>query len=210
MDEGKFAAYAASEGRRYSRLSDGILGFQTKKNRMHPFGRDWSAVGFGGASRTTGWFQKKNRCIRLLGLLVCAVGGWLSHLAGGRDYLWGRSRRVRFMGRRHADPVGVDRVLAAMFSVSGTGSRWRRIIWKHRSSHWRASTEPWKPGENQRLSGEHRQTELKGEIERQRQAVAILRDSEYRFRNLSQATAGRRFLVDVEAAASTSTNAGAR
>lgn len=52
--------------------------------------------------------------------------------------------------------------------------------------------------ENQRLSGERRQKELEAEIERQRQAVAALRDSEYRFRNLCQQLSVGVFLVDVE------------
>ncbi len=52
--------------------------------------------------------------------------------------------------------------------------------------------------ENQQLNGERRQKELEAEIERQRQVVATLRDSENKFRNLNQQLPVGVFLVDIE------------
>ncbi|MEZ5600669.1 MAG: hypothetical protein R3F36_06595 [Candidatus Competibacteraceae bacterium] len=131
-------------------------------------------------------------------LLVCAVGGWSPSLlataetTAGVDHgsfgLWAGGTLIL---------LGLIGVLAAMFF--GQRNRFK-VARDHleaqvvalESQH--GALETWL--ENQRLSGEHRQTELKAEIERQRQAVAALRDSEYRFRNLSQQLPVGVFLVD--------------
>ncbi len=168
---------------------------------MHLLGREWSARGLRVQIAPPAGVKGRGRCIRLLGLLlVCAVGGWppillataetTAGVARGSFGLWAGGTLIL---------LGLIGVLAAMFFSQR--SRFK-VARDHLEAQvvalesQRGALETWL--ENQRLSGEHRQTELKAEIERQRQAVAALRDSEYRFRNLSQQLPVGVFLVDVE------------
>lgn len=169
---------------------------------MHPLGREWSARGLRVRVTPPAGVKGRGRCIRLLGLplLVCAVGGWSPSLlataetTAGVDHgsfgLWAGGTLIL---------LGLIGVLAAM--CFGQRNRFK-VARDHleaqvvalESQH--GALETWL--ENQRLSGEHRQTELKAEIERQHQAIAALRDSEYRFRNLNQQLPVGVFLVDIE------------
>lgn len=167
---------------------------------MQLLGIDWSAHGAMVRAEPLAGFRRMSRCIWLLGLLVCAVSGWPPILLAAAETtavvdhgsfgLWAGGTLIL---------LGLIGVLAAMFFS-------QRSRFKAARDHLEAQVvalesqhgvlETWL--ENQRLSGEHRQTELKAEIERQRQAIAALRDSEYRFRNLSQQLPVGVFLVDVE------------
>ena len=167
---------------------------------MQLLGRDWSAHGAMARAEPLAGSRRKNRCIWLLSLLVCAVGGWLSALpaaaaivpAVDRDEsgLWVAGTLIL---------LGLIGVLAAMFFS-------QRSRFKAAQDHLEAQVvalesqrgvlETWL--ENQRLSGEHRQAELKVEIERQRQTIVALRVSEHQFRNLSQQLPVGVFLVDIE------------
>jgi len=168
---------------------------------MQLLGRDWSAHGAMARAEPLAGSRRKNRCIRLLSLLVCTVGGWPPILLAAAEMvpavvdhdlfgLWAGGILIL---------LGLIGVLAAMFFN-------QRSRFKAAQNHLEAQVvtlesqrgvlETWL--ENQRLSGEHRQTELKAEIERQRQAIAALRVSEHQFRNLSQQLPVGVFLVDIE------------
>ncbi len=168
---------------------------------MHLLGREWSARGLRVQIAPPAGVKGRGRCIRLLGLLlVCAVGGWPPILLATAETTAGVDRgSFGLWAGGTLILLGLIGVLAAMFFSQR--SRFK-VARDHLEAQvvalesQRGALETWL--ENQRLSGEHRQTELKAEIERQRQAVAALRDSEYRYRNLSQQLPVGVFLVDVE------------
>lgn len=168
---------------------------------MHLLGRDWSVHGEMVRVASPSRSRRKSRCIRLLGLLlVCAVGGWSPDLLATAETTAGVDRgSFGLWAGGTLILLGLIGALAAMFFSQRSRFKVARDhleaqVIALESQH--GALETWL--ENQRLSGEHRQTELKAEIERQRQAVAALRDSEYRYRNLSQQLPVGVFLVDVE------------
>ncbi|MCB1823487.1 MAG: EAL domain-containing protein [Candidatus Competibacteraceae bacterium] len=135
-----------------------------------------------------------------MGLLVCAVGGWLSALpaaagivpAVDRDEsgLWAAGTLI-LLG-----VIGVPGALLLKqrhrFRATKEQLEVQIITLMRRCANLETQLE------TQRLDDEYRRKDLEAKAERQRRAVAALRDSEYQFRNLSQQLPVGVFLVDVE------------
>lgn len=167
---------------------------------MHPPGRSRPNCGVRKRATLPTSSSNRARCIRWPGmLLACLVCAWPPGLLAaakttvvdrGESGLWAGGVLIL---------LGLVGVLAAMFFIQ------RRQLKAARDDleaqvvalkSQRGVLETWL--ENQRLSGEHRQEELEAEIGRQRQAVAALRVSEHKFRNINQQLPVGVFLVDTE------------
>jgi len=144
--------------------------------------------------------RRKSRCIWLLSLLVCAVGGWLSALPAAAAIIPAVDRDESGLW------VAGTLILLGLIGVSGA----LLLKQRHRFKATREQLEAQIVSltsrcanletrfEAQRLDDEYRRKDLEATAERQRQAAVALRDSEYRYRNLSQQLPVGVFLVDVE------------